>query len=221
MWPGPSYNPPNADSQIPPTSRDLRLPDLVYSPASSFPQYHSPPSPAYATGHNPSRRAVPTIAAANTHYQRSMATSQASLDRTIPNSRGTTQLPYAHVPTAPSYVPCDVLPETVERTIKKKRKPRRKCADARQVEVLNRAYAHTAYPSAEELEQLATDLNMSYQRVKNWLLHTFVYTPSIFFLNYRLFSQVPEQKAVDPRQTKSCQCSNQPGCCNSPCRHLA
>ena len=97
-----------------------------------------------------------------------MAMSHVSyLDRTNPSSRNTTQLPYARVPvpTAPSPVPFDVPPEVSEPTIKKKRKR----ADARQLEALNRMYARTAFPSTEERQQLARDLDMSARSVQIWL----------------------------------------------------
>jgi homeobox protein YOX1/YHP1 len=174
-WQGPSYYPSHADLQIPPTSRDLLSPHSVYSLAPNFPQYQSPASPAYPEGHSPSRGAVPTVAAANIHYQRSMAMSHASFDHTIPSSRGTMQLPYARVPTAPSPVPYDVPPKIPGPTIKTKRKR----LDARQLEALNRAYARTAYPSTEQRQQLARHLDISPRRVQIWLAHAFVYTACI------------------------------------------
>ena len=96
-------------------------------------------------------------------------------DRSNPSSRSTTQFPYARVPTAPSPVPPDVSPETSELTIKKKRKR----ADARQLEALNRMYARTAFPSTEERLQLAKDLDMSARGVQIWLAHTFVHVTCI------------------------------------------
>ena len=98
-----------------------------------------------------------------------------SLERNIPSSRGTTQLPYARAPPAPSPVPYEMQAETPEPTIKKKRKR----ADARQLEALNRMYARTAFPSTEERLQLAKDLDMSARSVQIWLAHTFVFTPHI------------------------------------------
>jgi hypothetical protein len=98
-----------------------------------------------------------------------MAMSHATLDRTIQSSRGATHLPYAHAPTAPSPVPFDMPLETQEPTIKKKRKR----ADARQLEALNRMYARTAFPSTEERQQLARDLDMSARRVQIWLAPAF------------------------------------------------
>jgi homeobox protein YOX1/YHP1 len=90
------------------------------------------------------------------------------------SSRGATQLPYARAPTAPSPV-YDIPPETAEPTIKKKRKR----ADARQLEALNRMYARTAFPSTEERQQLARDLDMSARSVQIWLAPAFVYTRCI------------------------------------------
>jgi homeobox protein YOX1/YHP1 len=100
--------------------------------------------------------------------------SHAALDRTMQNSRGAPHLPYARVPTAPSPV-YDIPPETAEPTIKKKRKR----ADARQLEALNRMYARTAFPSTEERQQLARDLDMSARSVQIWLAHALVYTGCI------------------------------------------
>ena len=146
----------------------MRSPHSVYSPASSYQQYQSPASSAYPAGHSSSRGAVHTAAAAHTHYQQPMAMSHPSyLDRgTNPSSRNTTQLPYARAPPAPSPVPFDVPPEALEPTIKKKRKR----ADARQLESLNRMYARTAFPSTEERQQLAKDLDMSARSVQIWLV---------------------------------------------------
>ena len=107
--------------------------------------------------------------------QQPMGMNHASLDPTTSSSRGPTQLPNACVPSAPSPVPHDVPSETAEPTIKKKRKR----ADARQLEALNGVYARTAFPSTEERQQLARDLDMSAGSVQNWLAHTFLYTTSI------------------------------------------
>ena len=171
MWQRPPHYPSHVDLHIPSTSSDPRSPHPVYSPASTPPQYHSPSLPAYPTGPSPSRWAVPIVAAANTHYQQSMAMSHVSLDRAISSSQGTTQLPYSRIPTGPPPVFYDV-PETSVQTVKK----RRKRADALQVDALNRTYDRTPFPSAEERELLAKYLNMSPQRVKNWFAHAFVYT---------------------------------------------
>ena len=160
---GQAYYQYNADLQTPRTSNDLRSPHSVYSPASSIPQYQSPASPAYPAGHSPPRG----TAAANTP-QLSMAMSNVSLDYTNPMYRNSRPLPYARAPTAPSPVPYDVPPETQEPTIKKKRKR----ADARQLEALNRMYARTAFPSTEERQQLARDLDMSARSVQIWLAHS-------------------------------------------------
>ena len=129
------------DLQISFTSSDFRSPHSAYSPASNFPQCQQP------TGMN-----------------------QASLDHTTPSSRGSTQLPNACIPTAPSPALHDVPSETAEPTIKKKRKR----ADARQLEALNEVYARTAFPSTEERQQLAKDLDMSARSVQIWLAHAFL-----------------------------------------------
>jgi homeobox protein YOX1/YHP1 len=155
----------HADMQTPRTSNDLRSPHSVYSPASSIPQYQFPASPAYPARQNTSRGVVPTVTAANTPYQQSMAISHAPLDHhTNPMYRGSRPLPYARAPTAPSPVPYDVPPEIQEPTIRKKRKR----ADARQLEALNRMYARTAFPSTEERQQLARNLDMSARSVQIW-----------------------------------------------------
>jgi hypothetical protein len=165
---GQQYYASHTDLQIPPASNDWRSSHSVYSPTSGFPQYQSPTSPTYPPGHNPSRAAVPT---AHTHYQQPMAVSHPTLERNI-QSRGATQLPYARaIPPVPSPVPYDIPAETPEPTIKKKRKR----ADARQLEALNRMYARTAFPSTEERLQLAKDLDMSARSVQIWLAHTFIY----------------------------------------------
>ena len=160
--------------QIPPTPSDLRSQHSVYSPASSIPRFQPSASSTYLAGHSPSRGAVPIFAPANAQYQQSMAMSDASLDRTAPSSRGAAQLPNVHIRTAPSSVPYNVPSETAEPTIKK-----RKRANARQLEALNGVYARTAFPSTEERQQLARDLDMSARSVQIWLAHTFLYTACI------------------------------------------
>ncbi len=95
--------------------------------------------------------------------------SHASLERDLPSSRAAAQLPYARAPPAPSHVPYDIPAETPP-TIKK-----RKRADARQLEALNRMYARTAFPSTEERLQLAKELDMSAGSVRIWLAHISVY----------------------------------------------
>ena len=174
MWQGPPYCPSYTDFQIPPTSSGLRSPHSVYPPASSFPQYQFPASPAYLTDHSHSRGAVPTVAATSTQYRQPMEMSHASLDRTIRSSQGTTQLPYSRVPTAPSTY--DLSPKTSEGTIKKKPTKKRKRIYPRQLAVLNRTYACTSLPSTKERAQLARDLDMSPRRVQIWWVHAFVYT---------------------------------------------
>ncbi|KAN0111482.1 hypothetical protein V8E52_008505 [Russula decolorans] len=182
---GQPYYTSHADLQIPPTSSDWRSSHSAYPSTSGFPQYQSPTSPAYPPGHNPSqaRAAVPT---AHTHYhQQPMAVSHASLERNIPSSRGVTQLPYARTATsAPSPVPYDIPAETPEPTIKKKRKR----ADARQLDALNRMYARTAFPSTEERLQLAKDLDMSARSTFSYVTslsasHRIVFTGSRFTID--------------------------------------
>jgi hypothetical protein len=176
---------------MPPASSDMRSPHSVYSPTSGFPQYQSPTSPAYPAGHSPPRGAVPAVGAAHAHYQQSMA-SHASLERNMPRSRAIATLPYAVPPPAPSPVPYDMPVVDSEPTIKKKRKR----ADARQLEALNRMYARTAFPSTEERLALAKELDMSPRQVQIWLAHTFV----LLFLNYRPFffsgSRIKDSRAV-------------------------
>jgi homeobox protein YOX1/YHP1 len=65
-------------------------------------------------------------------------------------------------------VPYDLLPETPEPTISKKKGKR---LDARQLEALNRTYDDTPYPSTEVRHQLARDLDMSVRSVQIWFAH--------------------------------------------------
>ncbi len=95
--------------------------------------------------------------------------SHASLERDLPSSRAAAQLPYARAPPAPSPVPYDIPAETPPPIKKRKR------ADARQLEALNRVYSRTAFPSTEERLQLAKELDMSAESVRIWLAHIFVY----------------------------------------------
>ena len=167
----PPHYPSHANLWISPTSRDPHSPHPVHSPASSFLQYQSPASFAHPAEHISSRGTAPTVTAAITQRQESMRTNHASLDRTTSSPRGPTQLPNACVPSAPPPVPHDVPSETVEPTIKKKRKR----ADARQLEALNGVYARTAFPSADERQQLARDLDMSARSVQIWLAHALIF----------------------------------------------
>ncbi|KAF8499689.1 hypothetical protein F5888DRAFT_103302 [Russula emetica] len=152
----------HTNMQIPPASSDLRS----YSPSMGFPsQYQSPTSPAYPAGHSPSRGAVPPPAAPHAHYhQQSMAMSHASLDRNPPSARGVPQLPYARAPPPPPPVSYDTQVEAQEPTIKKKRKR----ADARQLDALNKMFAITAFPSTDQRNQLARDLDMAPRSVQIW-----------------------------------------------------
>ena len=198
-WQEQPYYTPHADLQIPPPN-DMRSPHPVFSPASNYPQYHSPASSAYPAGPSSSQGAVHTAAAAPTHYLQPMAISHFYLDRTNPlnpSSRNTTQLPIVRVPTAPSPMPFDVRPETSEPTIKK-----RKRADARQLAALNRTYTRGAFPSTEERQQLARDLDMSARRVQNWsvlpLFATYIISELWTVLSG---SRTKGRRAVKPTQT--------------------
>jgi hypothetical protein len=128
-----------------------------------------------------------------------MAMSHASLERNIPSSRLAPQLPYARGPPAPSPVPFDIPAETPEPTIKKKRKR----ADARQLEALNRMYARTAFPSTEERLQLAKDLDMSARSVQIWLAHTFIYATCMISELSTIFSgsRIKDSRAVKADET--------------------
>ncbi|KAH9989453.1 hypothetical protein BJV77DRAFT_1017178, partial [Russula vinacea] len=90
-----------------------------------------------------------------------MAMSNVSLDYTNPMYRISRPLPYARAPRAPSPAPYDV-PFEPQRTIEE-----RKRADARQL-ALNRMYARIPFPSTEERQQLARDLDMSARSVQIW-----------------------------------------------------
>ena len=191
-WQGqPYYNP---DLQI---QNDLRSPNPVYSPASSYtPQYQPSATPSYPTTHSPSRGAVPTTA--NAHYQQSMAMGHPSSDRSFQPSRNT---PYARVATAPPPpppmpmpMPNDMQPE--EPTIKKKRKR----ADARQLGELNAMYSRTAFPSTEERVELARRLDMTARSVQIWLAHSLVYTACIIS---ELSTILPGSRTKDRRAVKA------------------
>jgi homeobox protein YOX1/YHP1 len=170
---GQAYYQYHADLQIPHTSRS---PHLLNTPASGITQYQSPAIPAYPARQSPSRGAAPTAAAADTVDGLTLAMGHVSLDHSNPISRGSTPLPYSRATPSPSPVPYDVPPETHEPTTKKKRKR----ADARQLEALNRMYARTAFPSTEERQQVARDLDMSARSVQIWLAHAFAYITCIF-----------------------------------------
>lgn len=106
---GPSYHQPR-----PTTSRSSYSVQRshVWSVSSPYPPAANP---AYPTGHRSYRGDDP--AATNTHYQRPLETSHASLDP-ISNSQGNAQLPYGRDPSTLSSVPVGVLPETSGQSIK-------------------------------------------------------------------------------------------------------
>ena len=172
-WQGPPYYPSYSELQIPSTSGDSCSLHSVDSSASNFLQYQSPASPTIPAEHCPSQGVVTSTAA---HYQQqSMAMFNAFLNRSIPSSQGTAQLPYTTVPTAPSPVFYNVRPETPVPAITKKRKRK----DPRQLKELNRVFARTKYPTTEVRRQLATDLGLSPRCVQVWLAHISLYAASI------------------------------------------
>ena len=174
-------------------------------------QYQSPASFTHPAEHSSSRGTAPTATAAITRCQQSMRMNHVS-NCTTSSPQGPTELSNAYVPSAPPPVPRDVPSETAEPTIKKKRKR----ADARQLEALNGVYTRTAFPSTEERQQLARDLDMSARSVQIWLAHAFV-----FDIYVSEFSQVQEQKAGEPSgRTKSDQPSNQSSHRNTSSPHL-
>ena len=66
---------------------------------------------------------------------------------------------------------CEPQLETPGLTIKRKRR-----VDARQLDVLNAAYARTAFPSTEERAELAKQLDLSARSIQLWSAHSLVYT---------------------------------------------
>lgn len=82
--------------------------------------------------------------------------------------------PHARYASHPQYEQAEheiVVPP--EKSDKPATKPRRKKANKAQLEVLNRTYQRTAYPSAAEREQLATELGMLPRSVQIWYVQTF------------------------------------------------
>lgn len=158
----PPYFPSYADSQIRSASSGSCSPLSMHSLASSLP-CQSPASLTYSAEHCPS-------AAADTHFQQSMEMFNASLVRSIPSSRGTSQLPYTRIPTPPPPVHYNARPETPEPPVITKKRKRK---DARQLRELNRVYARTEYPSTERRRQLASDLDLSARCVQVWLVPLF------------------------------------------------
>ena len=104
------------------------------------------------------------------------ATTACPAEHSLPRGAILTVVPNARVPTSPSPVPHDVPSETADPIIKKRC---RKRVDARQLEALNGMYARTAFPSTEERQQLARDLDMSARRVQIWLAHASIYITCI------------------------------------------
>ena len=82
----------------------------------------------------------------------------------------TAQLPYASVSTFTSPVSHDLSTETPEPATTKKRKVK----DARQKRELTRVFNRTAYPSTEERQQLARDLDLTPRCVQVWLVPLFI-----------------------------------------------
>ncbi|KAI0293260.1 hypothetical protein BC826DRAFT_391625 [Russula brevipes] len=164
-WQGWPYYTSHADMQMPhlqPSGDTMRSPQAMpSSPASGYPQYQSLESAAYP-GHSSSRGT--TTAAVNSSWPQSMQMSHAPLDRTIPNSRNSTQHPYSRDDPHITRVNIELPPDPQAEPVIKKRKR----SDARQLEVLNATYARTAFPSTEECAALAKQLDMSAGSVQIW-----------------------------------------------------
>jgi hypothetical protein len=91
--------------------------------------------------------------------------------------------PYARYPRTPRYVGAEpdshiIIPLDSEVPVKPK--PKRKKADSAQLEVLNRTYQCTAFPSTEERAQLAVELGMLPRSVQIWYVQGFDSGSSIF-----------------------------------------
>jgi hypothetical protein len=155
----------------------MSWPSVVYHPVL---QFHSLSTPtAKQTGHNSFQEGTSVVAKQNPlaygHLSQSTSKSHAPLEHTMPSSpnsalRATAQ----HNNALRAMPPVDYEPqrESAESTIKKTRKR----ADARQLEVLNAAYARTASPSTEECAQLAKELDISARSVRIWSAYSLVYT---------------------------------------------
>jgi homeobox protein YOX1/YHP1 len=90
---------------------------------------------------------------------------QSSAERVVV-SRGKEVYPHARSTATPQSVSYGAEPvaPTEEPVIKKKRKR----ADAAQLKVLNETYQRTAFPSTEERQALATELDMPPRSVQIW-----------------------------------------------------
>jgi len=178
-----SYYASHHDMQIPqsqqPSGDAMRSPQAMPSSlVSSYQQYQSLASAAYP-GHSFSRGTIPTTAAVNSSYPQY---SHASLNRTMPSSRNSTQHPYSRDDPHITRLNIELPPHPQAEPVIKKRKR----SDARQLDVLNATYARTASPSTEERAALAKQLDMSARSVQIWLAHAFC-TLHLLFLNHRPF----------------------------------
>lgn len=99
------------------------------------------------------------------------------------------------------------IPTPVEEPVKKKRKR----ADAAQLKVLNETYQRTAFPSTEERQALAVELDMPPRSVQIWFVIRRFPTECFISQLTRDFisQQVPKQEAIrSSEQSPTCSCCN-------------
>jgi homeobox protein YOX1/YHP1 len=142
--------------------------DEIRSPTASYPsQYAShqiPQQPSYPYPVIPTDTRNMHFPASYNQHSTHMGP-QSSAERVVV-SRGREVHPYARSTATPQSVSYGAEPvaPAEEPVIKKKRKR----ADAAQLKVLNETYQRTAFPSTEERQALATQLDMPPRSVQIW-----------------------------------------------------
>ena len=161
-----------------PFSDEIRSPTTYHAP--HYASHHMPHQVPYPfTAMPPDDRNAPFPAAPYNQPPQMYMGPQSSPAGRVGVSRHVVVRRHTHMP-APAEEP----------VIKKKRKR----ANAAQLQVLNETYQRTAFPSTEERQTLAVELDMPPRSVQIW--YSKVMKVSFRIMTFAIISQVPEQKAV-------------------------
>lgn len=125
------------------------------------PPYGQPPYNQASYGHAPYGQAPYNPQAQQMHMGSQRAPERVVLPRKEMH-------PYARYSGTPQYAEVEPEPDIPPEESVKPTKPKRKRADPHQLEVLNRTYQRTAFPSTEERAQLAVELGMPPRSVQIW-----------------------------------------------------
>ena len=145
--------------------------------ASYISPYPPAANPAYPAGHRSYRGDDSTVEATNTHYERPLATSRASLDSTNWNSQGNTQLTYIRDPStlSPVPIPYGVPPVTSGPSINNRE--RTEVGQIKAPDTVDDCTSSSATEEAsEERSELGYGVRLKLGGLELWLVQTFVFT---------------------------------------------